>query len=88
MYQPDGTRDMQAAATNRELDAKGLTCPLPVLRAKKAIKDLAVGSTLTVYATDPGAEKDFAAFCDATGNELLSSSAANGVFTFVIKKAK
>jgi len=79
---------MDAAAANKTLDAKGLTCPLPVLRAKKAIKDLAVGSTLTVQATDPGAEKDFVAFCEATGNALQSSSATNGVFTFVIKKVK
>jgi tRNA 2-thiouridine synthesizing protein A len=79
---------MNADATNHVLDAKGLTCPLPVLRAKKAIKDLAVGATLTVHATDPGAEKDFAAFCEATGHALQSSSAANGVFTFVIRKVK
>jgi tRNA 2-thiouridine synthesizing protein A len=80
--------DMEATATDRVLDAKGLTCPLPVLRAKKAIKDMAIGGILTVHATDPGAEKDFAAFCQATGNDLQSSTAANGIFTFVIKKVK
>ncbi|MCC7048682.1 MAG: sulfurtransferase TusA family protein [Alphaproteobacteria bacterium] len=75
-------------ATAQVLDTKGLNCPLPVLRAKKAIKTLAVGGTLTVYATDPGAQKDFVAFCQATGNELQSSTAENGVFTFVIRKIK
>ena len=53
------------------LDAKGLNCPLPILRAKKALKDVAVGGTLEVLATDPGAVKDFEAFCRVTGNELL-----------------
>ena len=52
------------------LDAKGLNCPLPILRAKKALKDVAMGGTLEVLATDPGAVKDFEAFCRATGNEL------------------
>ena len=55
------------------LDAKGLNCPLPILRAKKALKDVAMGGTLEVLATDPGAVKDFEAFCRATGNELLAS---------------
>ena len=53
------------------LDAKGLNCPLPILRAKKALKDVPIGGTLQVLATDPGAVKDFEAFCRATGNDLL-----------------
>ena len=53
------------------VDAKGLNCPLPILRAKKALKDVAVGGTLQVLATDPGAVKDFEAFCRATGNDLV-----------------
>jgi tRNA 2-thiouridine synthesizing protein A len=68
------------------LDVKGLNCPLPILRAKKALKDMAAGSTLQVLATDPGAVKDFEAFCRTTGNELLESKNENNVFIFVIKR--
>ncbi len=68
------------------LDAKGLNCPLPILRTKKAIKDMAIGDVLTVHATDPGAVKDFEAFCRTTGNELLDSSSGNGEFHFRIKR--
>lgn len=68
------------------LDAKGLNCPLPILRAKKALKDVAVGGTLEVLATDPGAVKDFEAFCRVTGNELLESKIDDGVYQFLIKR--
>jgi tRNA 2-thiouridine synthesizing protein A len=68
------------------LDAKGLNCPLPILRAKKALKDVAVGGTLEVLATDPGAVKDFEAFCRVTGNELLESKIEDGVYQFLIKR--
>jgi tRNA 2-thiouridine synthesizing protein A len=68
------------------LDAKGLNCPLPILRAKKALKDVPTGGTLEVLATDPGAVKDFEAFCRTTGNELLASKAEGKVFSFVIKR--
>jgi len=68
------------------LDVKGLNCPLPILRAKKALKDLAMGGTLEVLATDPGAVKDFEAFCRTTGNELVSSNEEGKVFSFVIKR--
>jgi len=68
------------------LDAKGLNCPLPILRAKKALKDVPVGGTLQVLATDPGAVKDFEAFCRTTGNELLESKEENKVFSFVIRR--
>jgi tRNA 2-thiouridine synthesizing protein A len=68
------------------LDVKGLNCPLPILRAKKAIKDIASGDTLQVLATDPGSVKDFDAFCRQTGNTLVSQSEAAGVYTFNIKK--
>jgi tRNA 2-thiouridine synthesizing protein A len=68
------------------LDVKGLNCPLPILRAKKALKDVPTGGTLEVLATDPGAVKDFEAFCRTTGNELLESKNANNVFSFVIKR--
>ncbi len=68
------------------LDVKGLNCPLPILRAKKALKDIPTGGTLQVLATDPGAVKDFEAFCRTTGNELLESSNENNVFSFLIKR--
>ena len=70
-----------------ELDASGLECPLPVLKAKKALKTMEAGSTLRVVATDPGALRDFGHFCEATGDELLSAEEAEGVLTFVIRKA-
>lgn len=68
------------------LDTKGMNCPLPILKAKKAIKDLADGDTLQVLSTDPGSVKDFEAFCRSTGNSLLDSSEADGIFTYMIKK--
>ena len=68
------------------LDVKGLNCPLPILRAKKALKDVPTGGTLQVLATDPGAVKDFEAFCRTTGNELLESNVDGKVFSFVIKR--
>ncbi len=69
------------------LDAKGLNCPLPILRAKKALKEMPIGATLEVIATDPGAVKDFEAFCRTTGNELVTSSANSNVYSFVIRRA-
>ncbi len=68
------------------LDTKGLNCPLPVLKAKKAINGLTAGDTLQVLATDPGAVKDFQAFCRATGHELVESGEDAGVYSFLIKK--
>jgi tRNA 2-thiouridine synthesizing protein A len=68
------------------VDAKGLSCPLPVLRAKKALTTVPVGGTLQVLATDPGAVKDFEAFCRATGNDLLESNVENKVFVFLIRR--
>ena len=69
------------------LDATGLKCPLPVLKAKKALKPMAAGETLKVLASDPGASKDFVHFCEASGDVLLSSEEADGVLTFLIEKA-
>ncbi len=68
------------------LDTKGLNCPLPILKAKKALGKIPAGGTLEVLATDPGAVKDFAAFCRQTGHELLDSGEDGGVFTFLIKR--
>lgn len=70
---------------DKTLDAKGLNCPLPILRAKKTLKDVPSGGTLEVLATDPGSVADFAAFCRTTGNELVESSTDGGVYRFVIK---
>ncbi len=72
---------------NEELDARGLNCPLPILRAKKAINGLEAGQVLKIIATDPGSVKDFEAFCTQTGNELVSTAEDGGEFTFFIKKA-
>ncbi len=71
---------------DKELDARGLNCPLPILRSKKALNELTTSQVLKVVATDPGAIKDFEAFAKQTGNELLSSAQAGGEFTFFIKK--
>ena len=67
------------------LDAKGLNCPLPILRAKKTLKDVPTGGTLEVLSTDPGSVADFEAFCRTTGNQLVESSNQSGVFRFLIK---
>jgi tRNA 2-thiouridine synthesizing protein A len=69
-----------------DLDVRGLNCPLPILRAKKALAGLASGQVLRVQATDPGSVKDFQAFSKQTGNELLSYSEAEKVFTFFMRK--
>ena len=67
------------------LDAKGLNCPLPILKAKKALKDVPAGGTLEIQATDPGSVADFEAFCRTTGNELLESKTEDGVYVFLVK---
>ena len=69
------------------LDTKGMNCPLPILKAKKALKELAYGENLQVLSTDPGSIKDFEAFCRSTGNELLESKEDAGVYTYLIKKS-
>lgn len=68
------------------IDLKGLKCPMPILRTKKALATLASGSILTVLATDKNAPEDFVAFCHHTGHELLQSSEENGVFKLVLKR--
>ena len=69
------------------LDARGLKCPLPVLKARKAMKPLAVGDDLTVLATDPSAPKDFEEFCHATGYGLVDSRRDGDAFVIVLRKA-
>jgi tRNA 2-thiouridine synthesizing protein A len=71
---------------DRELDARGLNCPLPILRAKKSLANMQSGAVLRVTSTDPGSAKDFAAFAKQTGNELLSSKEDNKEFEYFIKR--
>lgn len=69
-----------------ELDARGLSCPLPILRCKKALAELAPGKVLRALATDPGSVKDFIAFCKQTGHEMLFHQQIDKDFHFYIKK--
>jgi tRNA 2-thiouridine synthesizing protein A len=71
---------------DKEVDARGLNCPLPILRAKKALNDMQSGQILKIVATDPGAVKDFQAFCKQTGNELVSQSQAEREYSFYLKR--
>jgi TusA-related sulfurtransferase len=73
---------------DKVLDAKGLLCPMPVIKARKAIREIALGQVLEVQATDKGSLKDFEAWARQTGNELLDSSESGGVYTFHIRKGK
>jgi tRNA 2-thiouridine synthesizing protein A len=73
--------------TDLVLDAKGLNCPLPILRTKKSLKDVPMGGTIEVLATDPGSVADFQAFCRTTGNVLKEQSQDGGVYRFVIVRA-
>lgn len=77
-------------AEHKTLDTKGLNCPLPVLKARRAMRDLAAGDILTVLATDPASYIDFRHFCDTTGHELVEANEneAEGVFTYVIRCVK
>ena len=68
------------------LDARGLNCPLPILKTKKAIKEVPVGETLKVLATDPGSVKDMDAFCRTTGNDLVESGQDGNTYTFLIRR--
>ena len=77
---------MESMQIDKELDARGLNCPLPILRAKKSLTDMKSGQVLKIVATDPGSVKDFQAFAKQTGNELLSHSEANKEFTFLMKR--
>jgi len=72
---------------DQELDASGLNCPLPILRAKKTLAGMETDQVLRIVATDPGSIKDFEAFAKQTGNELLDSGEEGGKFVFRIKKA-
>jgi len=71
---------------DRDLDVKGLNCPLPILRTKKTLAEMETGQILRVQATDPGSLKDFPAFAKQTGNELVEQNEENKVFEFYLKR--
>ena len=71
---------------DKELDARGLNCPLPILKAKKALADMQSGQTLRVVATDAGSMRDFQAFAKQTGNDLVEQSSAGSDFIHVLKR--
>ena len=70
----------------QQVDARGLSCPMPIVRTAQAIKTIAPGALVEVLATDPGSVKDFAAWSRATGNELVEQSVDGGVFRFVLRR--
>jgi tRNA 2-thiouridine synthesizing protein A len=86
MYQLTNDKEFPMADFDQELDASGLNCPLPILRAKKALNGMGSGEVLHIIATDPGAVKDFEAFAKQTGNELVESREDGGKFYFLMKK--
>ncbi|MFN7753771.1 MAG: sulfurtransferase TusA family protein [Pseudomonadota bacterium] len=71
---------------DREIDTRGLNCPLPILRTKKALNELVSGQVLRVVATDPGAMRDFQAFSRQTGHALLQSAETGGEYVFLLRK--
>jgi tRNA 2-thiouridine synthesizing protein A len=77
---------MTVTTHDKELDARGMNCPLPILRARKALNDMSAGQVLRIVATDPGSVKDFEAFAKQTGNEMLSQSADAKEFVFYLRK--
>ena len=80
------TFDTDIMEFQKELDARGLNCPLPILKAKKALAEMESGEVLRIVATDSGSVRDFQAFAKQTGNALLSHSQANGEFTFFMRR--
>jgi TusA-related sulfurtransferase len=76
----------ETVAFDREIDTRGLNCPLPILRAKKALADMASGEVLKIVATDPGSIRDFKAFCKQTGNELLGQQQIGDEFLHYLKR--
>jgi tRNA 2-thiouridine synthesizing protein A len=77
---------MTTLTIDATVDARGLNCPMPIVRTAQVIKGLAPGQTLEVLATDPGSVKDFAAWSRSTGNELVDQSADGGVYRFVLRR--
>ncbi len=79
---------MTEYTSDQTLDARGLKCPMPVVRTSQEIKKIAVGGVLELLATDPGSVADMIAWCKSTGNELLDRSSENGLFKFYIRRIK
>jgi tRNA 2-thiouridine synthesizing protein A len=77
---------MTMIETTARVDARGLQCPMPIVKTAQAIKSLIPGAIVEVLATDPGSTKDFAAWCRTTGHELVESSVDGGVHRFVIRR--
>ena len=71
---------------DREVDARGLNCPLPILRTKKTLNDMVTGQVVRILATDPAAVRDFEAFARQTGNQLLQKSEQDGAFVFLLRR--
>jgi tRNA 2-thiouridine synthesizing protein A len=71
---------------DQQVDARGLNCPMPIVKTAQAVKALASGQTVEVLATDPGSVKDFAAWSKTTGNEMVEQTTDGGVFRFVLRK--
>jgi tRNA 2-thiouridine synthesizing protein A len=78
---------MMNTPATQSLDARGMNCPLPILRTKKALSAMSTGETLAITSTDPGSLKDMQAFCKQTGNALISSNTSQGEFVFLVRKA-
>lgn len=76
----------QTVQFEREVDARGLNCPLPILRTKKALNDMASGQVLRILATDPASVRDFEAFAQQTGNQLLQHGEQDGAFFFLLRR--
>jgi tRNA 2-thiouridine synthesizing protein A len=76
----------QTLQADRELDARGLNCPLPILRTKKSLNDMTSGQVLRILATDPASVRDFQAFAKQTGHDLLQHAEHDGVFTFLLRR--
>jgi tRNA 2-thiouridine synthesizing protein A len=82
----DTTLDSDTVEFHKDLDARGLNCPLPILKAKKALADMETGQVLRIVATDTGSVRDFQAFAKQTGNALLAHTHVNGEFTFLMRR--
>jgi tRNA 2-thiouridine synthesizing protein A len=78
--------EIETMEFHRDLDARGLNCPLPILKAKKALAEMETGQVLRIVATDSGSVRDFQAFAKQTGNALLSHSQQNGEYTFLMRR--
>ena len=76
----------EAMRADKEIDTRGLNCPLPILRAKKALSDMTTGQVLKIVATDPGSMRDFQAFSKQTGNELLLQKTVDKEFVHFLKR--